>query len=596
MNAEAKHGYKQTALGIIPSDWEVRTVFDIADRQKSLFDDGDWIESEHIRKDGIRLVQTGNIGVGVFIEKESKKYIGREAFDKLLCKEVFEGDILICRLAEPAGRACILPGIGETKVITSVDVTIYRPRDELAVREYLNQYFTSRQWFDSVLINVGGTTHKRISRSALGRIHVPFPPLNEQSEIASALSSADALISSLDQLIAKKRNIQQAAMQQLLTGKRRLPGFSGEWKIKRLGDVADLYQPVTISARQFTDSGYPVYGANGVVGFFSDFNHDSAQVTVTCRGSTCGTVNRTVEKSWITGNAMVINCGQSRSVNKDFLYFQLLGQDLSVCITGTGQPQIVRGPLANFELPIPSDLEEQRAIATILSDMDTELAALDARREKARQLKQGMMQELMTGKVRLVDQPLSFNTISPRFLHGLPSTPYFSSLFKCEINKLLESGGSAEKIMTEVLEIERSVSTSKTKEADRFTHEPLKGLRKKHYFTAEFLTKNLENSWRSAAANKKLTTAIANTLATNPDDPETVASELAQLVVGDTYRDKADASRLTGEWIVYGEKDGIRHYLGLARHDEGDEVIYARLVAGCGQELVDSLKCVSGMQ
>jgi|GEM_PF-4118815 len=268
---------------------------------------------------------------------------------------------------------------------------------------------------------------------------------------------------------------------------------------------------------------------------------------------------------------------------------------MSVLAQGATRYNIAKSAFMKLEIPQPLE-EEQTAIATVLSDMGAELAALETSRNKAHQLKQGMMQELLTGRVRLVEQSLSFDTISPRFLCGILSAPVFSSLLKCEINKLLESGGSAEKIMTEVESIERAVNISKTKAEDMFKHEPLKGLWKKHYFTAEFLTKNLENSWSSAAANKKLTTAIANTLATNPDNPETVASEVAQLVVGDTYRDKADASRLTGEWIVYGEKDGIRHYLGLAKHDEGDEVIYARLVAGCGQELIDSLKCASGMQ
>lgn len=98
---------------------------------------------------------------------------------------------------------------------------------------------------------------------------------------------------------------------------------------------------------------------------------------------------------------MVVNCDQSSGINKNFLYFLLLGQDLSVCITGTGQPQIVRGTLASFELLIPSDLEEQIAIATILSDMESELTTLEARRNKAFQVKQGMMQELLTGRIRL---------------------------------------------------------------------------------------------------------------------------------------------------------------------------------------------------
>jgi type I restriction enzyme S subunit len=172
--------------------------------------------------------------------------------------------------------------------------------------------------------------------------------------------------------------------------------------VKRLGDVAMLYQPVTISASQFTKSGYPVYGANGIVGFYHSSNHTTWQVTVTCRGSTCGTVNRTVDRCWITGNAMVLNCDQNAKIAKEFFYYLMLGQDLTGCITGTGQPQIVRSPLVEFEIRLPVDSDEQTAIAAVLSDMDAELVALEQRREKTRALKQAMMQELLTGRTRLV--------------------------------------------------------------------------------------------------------------------------------------------------------------------------------------------------
>ncbi len=173
-----------------------------------------------------------------------------------------------------------------------------------------------------------------------------------------------------------------------------------QWAVKALGEIANLYQPTTISANLFTEDGYPVYGANGVVGQFHSFNHDSWQVTVTCRGSTCGTVNRTVEKCWITGNAMVVNADHSRDVDKAFLYFLLLGSDLTRCITGTGQPQIVRAPLSAIRLAIPPP-PEQRAIAEALSDVDALLSGLDRLIAKKRDLKQAAMQQLLTGQTRL---------------------------------------------------------------------------------------------------------------------------------------------------------------------------------------------------
>lgn len=174
-----------------------------------------------------------------------------------------------------------------------------------------------------------------------------------------------------------------------------------EWEVKSLSELASLYQPQTISAKEFTETGFPVYGANGVVGNYHSANHETWQVTVTCRGSTCGTVNRTVERCWITGNAMVLNCDHNKRLNKEFFYHLMLGQDMSDCITGTGQPQIVRSPLAAFRVALPRELPEQRAIATALSDVDGLLGGLDRLIAKKRDLKQAAMQQLLTAQTRL---------------------------------------------------------------------------------------------------------------------------------------------------------------------------------------------------
>lgn len=212
----------QTRLPGFEGEWESRSILDIADNQKALFDDGDWVEAEHITDQGIRLVQTGNIGEGTFVEKAARKYIYEASFEKLKCKELKEGDVLICRLAEPAGRACLLPDIGENKIITSVDVTIFRPRPEVADRRFLVQFFSTNDWFKMVLDNVGGTTHKRISRGALGKLRIPSPPLSEQTAIADLLSDMDAEVQALEQRRAKTTALKQAMMQDLLTGRVRL--------------------------------------------------------------------------------------------------------------------------------------------------------------------------------------------------------------------------------------------------------------------------------------------------------------------------------------------------------------------------------------
>jgi len=212
----------KTRLPGFDGEWGYRSLIEIAEFQKSNFDDGDWVEAEHITDKGIRLIQTGNIGIGDFVEKENRKYIYEQSFIKLHCKELQIGDVLICRLAEPAGRACLFPDIGEGRVITSVDVTIFRPRKEIVDRKFIVQYCSTENWFKAVLDNVGGTTHRRISRGALGKLLIPFPSIDEQSAIATVLSDMDAEITTLEQRRKKTRDLKQAMMQELLTGKTRL--------------------------------------------------------------------------------------------------------------------------------------------------------------------------------------------------------------------------------------------------------------------------------------------------------------------------------------------------------------------------------------
>jgi len=203
-------------------DWESKSLFEIADKKRDLFNDGDWIESEHIIDEGIRLVQTGNIGIGKFLNKGGRKYISEKSFNDLKCKEIKEGDLLICRLAEPAGRACIFPKTEDYNSVTSVDVTIFRPDVQKYNREFLMYTFCTNEWFTDIIEKVGGTTHKRISRGNLGGVSIKIPSLSEQTRIATILSDMDAELEALEQKLSKARQIKQGMMQELLTGRIRL--------------------------------------------------------------------------------------------------------------------------------------------------------------------------------------------------------------------------------------------------------------------------------------------------------------------------------------------------------------------------------------
>jgi type I restriction enzyme S subunit len=185
------------------------------------FCDGDWIESKDQSDEGYRLVQTGNIGVGRFLDKSDKKrYISRETFDRLSCTEVFYDDVLVSRLPEPAGRACLVPELKEP-MITAVDCTILRFTNYNPVL-FVN-YSQTFEYQKQISTMLGGSTRQRISRKELGKVLVPFFPSDkEQTAIANILSDIDAEIEVLEQKLNKYKAIKQGMMHELLNGRIRL--------------------------------------------------------------------------------------------------------------------------------------------------------------------------------------------------------------------------------------------------------------------------------------------------------------------------------------------------------------------------------------
>ena len=180
-----------------------------------------------------------------------------------------------------------------------------------------------------------------------------------------------------------------------LVPKLRFPEFKkdGDWEEKKLGEVGEIYQPKTISQTDLTSKGFDVYGANGIIGKYHSFNHEFEQIAITCRGSTCGTVNLTNPKSWITGNAMVANVDNNKSVSKKFIFYQLSGANLEYLISGSGQPQIT-GNIKKHALSIPPIKEEQQEIADCLSSLDELIEAQDQKLEALQRHKKGLMQDL----------------------------------------------------------------------------------------------------------------------------------------------------------------------------------------------------------
>ena len=179
------------------------------------FTDGDWIEAKDQSNSGVRLIQTGNVGVAEYLDKpNNKKWVSKDTFEALHCEEVFEGDILISRLPEPAGRACIVPNIG-TKMITAVDCTIVRVSENTS-NEFLLQYLSSQRYFDEVNTCLAGGTRQRISRSNLADFDIPVPvQKQEQQAIGHFFRNFDNLITLHQRKLEKLQNIKKSMLEKM---------------------------------------------------------------------------------------------------------------------------------------------------------------------------------------------------------------------------------------------------------------------------------------------------------------------------------------------------------------------------------------------
>ena len=250
---------------------------------------------------------------------------------------------------------------------------------------------------------VSSTALPALSGQHVGAVSLLIPPPEEQRAIAEVLSDVDGLINALDALIAKKRAIKQATMQQLLTGKTRLPGFSGAWKTKRLGDVAHIQTGSKNNENKDDNGEYPLYVRSAVVERINSYCFDGEAILVPGEGGIENIFH------YINGR---FDCHQrvymiNRFVDDVFgklIYYIMVLQFGKHAMQNTVKATVdsLRLPtFQTFTFSIPKDIEEQRAIAEVLSDMDAEIAALERRRDKTVAIKQGMMQQLLTGRVRL---------------------------------------------------------------------------------------------------------------------------------------------------------------------------------------------------
>jgi type I restriction enzyme S subunit len=432
---EMKASKRSTEIGPIPCDWGCNNLGELTTKVGSGITPRG---GESVYKNqGRPFLRSQNIGWGR-LHDDDIAYIDEETHRSFDATEVHLDDVLLNITGASIGRSAL----ADRRVAggnVNQHVCIIRTEEGVLDPSFLNQFLLSERGQYQVESFQAGGNRQGLNFGQIRAFVVPVPPLSEQRAIADALSDVDALIERLDALISKKQDIKKATMQRLLTGRQRLPGFSGyladtrlgaipsDWTVSRLGDVCSFEngdRGVNYpSPSSFASNGVPFINA----GNLSDGRIETegleyitreafarlgsgkvkpGDILFCLRGSIgkFGVVSQDFGKAAIASSLVIIRPDEAE-VRPDFLgrYFSsdLCAQMIDMLAGGGAQPNLGAKDLGQFMMPLPP-LAEQEAISSILSDMDAEIEALQARRDKTKDIKQGMMQELLTGRTRLV--------------------------------------------------------------------------------------------------------------------------------------------------------------------------------------------------
>lgn len=401
---EETRKYKQTELGLLPEDWEVVKLGEIGELAmcKRIF------QNETSEMGDVPFYKIGTFG------KTPDAYISYAKYLEFKSAYRFpnEGDILISA-AGTIGRIVVYDG--KPAYFQDSNIVWLAHNGKTLRNDFLFYVYQITDW------NTENTTIARLYNDNFNKTTIPLPPIEEQHRIASALTSIDNLIDSLDRLIAKKRDIKQGAMQQLLSGKKRLKGFTEPWMEKKLGDVVTNSIGLTYSPNNVKKYGTLVLRSSNIKNgklIFEDnvFVEMSIPERAKVHTNDLLVCVRNGSKALIGKSAVITEDAEgmafgafmtilrANGIEQIFLNYYWQTDFIQKQVRdnmGATINQITNADISDFDIYVPSSLPEQQAIASILTSMDNELSALEAKRKKYEQIKRGMMQQLLTGKIRL---------------------------------------------------------------------------------------------------------------------------------------------------------------------------------------------------
>lgn len=411
---EMKRKYKKSEYGLIPVDWKEGTFADFLEGFSAGATPYRGITSNF--KGKIKWISSGELNYNRI--NDTIEHISEEAFTKTSLKIHPEGTFLMAITGlEAAGTRGRCAFVGNPAATNQSCMAIY-PTDKM-INEYLYYFYRK---YSEILANkyCQGTKQKSYTSNIVKLLPIVCPPsIKEQASIATALSDVDSLISALTKKIEKKKAIKQGLMQQLLTGKKRLLGFGDVWDVVQLKRIiSEFIVPMRDKPTALTG---PIPWCR-----IEDFDGKYLKKSLSNQGVDLNTVSKmnlkifpvntllvscsanlgrcAIVKQKLVTNQTFIGLVPSDRIDVEFLYYKMSREDknLNNMATGTTISYLSREQFENYEILIPSSKAEQTAIANILSDCDSEIAALEEKRDKYKEIKQGMMQQLLTGKIRLI--------------------------------------------------------------------------------------------------------------------------------------------------------------------------------------------------
>ena len=313
--------------------------------------------------EGTPVINVKNIGYGDIITV-GLDYVGISTVERLADHKLREGDIVFGRKGS-VDRHCLITK-GQDGWMQGSDCIRVRFTDSSVLPDFVSYYLLTDAVKTKINNSAVGSTMASLNTDILGDIEINLPSYEEQSKIATTLSA-------IDRKIRNNNSINDYLEQQMMTIFRFnfLQNVQSDWQRLSLAILSEMYQPKTISSKELVENGkYYVYGANGIIGKYNQYNHPDAEIAVACRGASCGSIQMTLPFSWITGNAMVIK-PTSDFPYKEYLYYYLLAKSPDYLCSGSAQPQLTRENLSLYTITVPSkqqtdDFEEKAKRSRIL--------------------------------------------------------------------------------------------------------------------------------------------------------------------------------------------------------------------------------------